>query len=609
MKEPLRLHAETFPPSGGMAADGMKKLLGNPALTLLQTMVREAVQNSWDARLRDGGVSFRVSLRRLKPGEAACLKEQVLHELPRPAGSRGPLRQLLASPEPVILELSDWGTRGLGGPTRADIVPGKGEHNDFVNFVRNMGARRDTAQGGGTYGYGKSSLYQMSRCSTVLIDSLSVDHGGRERRRFIGCHLGDAADVGARARLTGRHWWGVGDPEDGLVEPAGGRAAAKLAASLGLPPREEGHTGTTLAVLDPDTDDLPLEDVAARVIETLLWFLWPKMIAGNDGHPPIRFQVEVDGDPIEIPHPESFPPLDLLVEAYRAVKARSANVEEIWSERPVRLLGHLATSRGFRRDRIHLTDPDDSLIPHSCSHIALMRPVELVVRYEEGTALPSEAHEWAGVFICDDDREVEQAFADAEPPAHDDWIPDKMPKGWGKTFVRVALRQIRAIASTFALPDPGAAGGVSPQPSLAWAADRMGAFIPFLSQPAIGGTRSGGNPRARWRVSSPRFHTLEEGSGGGEAIFELEVMNGTTGALSIHATPCLVIDGALAEASEAGELDDRFLGWEDIEGASVRAERTLVVAPGTQGTYHARVAVPDDAAIGLRVTTAGAAVA
>ena len=63
----LRLHAETFPPSGGMAADGMKRLLGNPTLSVLQTVVREAVQNSWDARLADGGVGFHISLRRLTP--------------------------------------------------------------------------------------------------------------------------------------------------------------------------------------------------------------------------------------------------------------------------------------------------------------------------------------------------------------------------------------------------------------------------------------------------------------------------------------------------------------------------------------------------------------
>lgn len=48
-----------------------------------------------------------------------------------------------------------------------------------------------------------------------------------------------------------------------------------------------------------------------------------------------------------------------------------------------------------------------------------------------------------GVFICESDDEVESAFADSEPPAHDDWIPNNLPRGYKKTFVRVALRNIQ----------------------------------------------------------------------------------------------------------------------------------------------------------------------
>lgn len=609
MSDSLQLHAETFPPSGGMAADGMKRLLGNPNLSLLQTVIREAVQNSWDARIVDENVEFHISLRRLGTRELSVLREQVLNVLPRPRASRAPLREFLAAEEPVIMELSDWGTRGLGGPTRADVVPAKGEHNDFVNFVRNMGARRDLAQGGGTYGYGKSSLYQMSHCSTVLIDSLSTSPGGRARRRFIGCHLGDAADIGGE-RLTGRHWWGIGDPEgEGLVEPLGGRAASRLSAALGMPTRDEGDTGTTLAILDPDTEDRSLDEIAGEVVETLLWYLWPKMIANPAGQPAVRFRVSVDGSPVEIPQPESFPPLDLLLEAYRAVKVQERGVTEIWSERPIKLLGHAAVSRGFRRPRVHLTDPDTTIIPATCAHIALMRPVELVVRYEVGTALPSEAHEWAGVFICDDDDGVEQAFADAEPPAHDDWVPDKMPKSRGKTYVRVALRKIRDLASTFALPDPGAVGGVSSQPSLAWAADRMGAFIPFVGQQGSRPPQGGGGPRSTWRINGPRFHSLEEGPGGPEAVFDFDVTNATGGALNVVATPCLVIDGGLADASDEGEIDGGFLSWEDDNGSVITSERTLVVPPGTQTSCRARVTVPQDAAVGLKISAGGAAVA
>ena len=60
MSEPLNLHAECFAAAGGMAADGMKKLLGTPTLSLLETVVRETVQNTWDARLVQTGVGYRI---------------------------------------------------------------------------------------------------------------------------------------------------------------------------------------------------------------------------------------------------------------------------------------------------------------------------------------------------------------------------------------------------------------------------------------------------------------------------------------------------------------------------------------------------------------------
>ena len=78
-----------------------------------------------------------------------------------------------------------------------------------------------------------------------------------------------------------------------------------------------------------------------------------------------------------------------------------------------------------------------------------MRPAELVVKYLEGPALPTDSVEYGGVFICDE--EVEEAFAAAEPPAHDDWIPDNLT-GRDKTFVRVALRRIRDTVNEYAAP-------------------------------------------------------------------------------------------------------------------------------------------------------------
>ena len=61
------------------------------------------------------------------------------------------------------------------------------------------------AQGGGTYGFGKSSLFKISRCKAIIVHSaIAAEHG--LEHRLIGNALGAAFDH-AGLRYTGRHWW------------------------------------------------------------------------------------------------------------------------------------------------------------------------------------------------------------------------------------------------------------------------------------------------------------------------------------------------------------------------------------------------------------------
>ena len=53
--------------------------------------------------------------------------------------------------------------------------------------------------------------------------------------------------------------------------------------------------------------------------------------------------------------------------------------------------------------------------------------------------------QWGGVFICDDNEEIEKAFAKSEPPAHDELKPNSTNEisKEQKTFVRSALKNIK----------------------------------------------------------------------------------------------------------------------------------------------------------------------
>jgi len=202
-----------------------------------------------------------------------------------------------------------------------------------------------------------------------------------------------------------------------------------------------------------------------------------------------------------------------------------------------------------------------------------MRPVELVVKYIAGEPLPDRRFEWAGVFICSEDDDIEEAFALSEPPTHDDWVYDNLPKGNTKTFVRVALARLNEIAR----PGSGQAIQAEAQsvdgPSLAATASTMGAFLDKVSATGPGKSTPGpGSPSARktLAISRPRFVGLQLWDDGHPvARFQADLQNdGSDEQLHVIAEPHLIIDGGL---TATGDLPGWFaLSVSDISLGDVR---------------------------------------
>ena len=600
----LSLFSEPFAPTGNMAGEGFRRLLGRPALGLLQTVLRESLQNVVDAAVTDEGPKVLVRVRKLGGDQLRTLREAVLAEPLAAECSADPTKSLDAAVR--ILEIADFRTIGLSGPTRADHVHVGGEPPNFVNFFRNVGAGRDSHQGGGTYGYGKSSFYAVSQRATILADSLThVD--GVEERRFLGCHLGAAFDVaanGARKRYTGRHWWGIRDETDN-IEPLRGDAAAELAHALGLPVRGAGNTGTTIMVLDPELPDVDSDGVAKEIIETILWNFWPRMTQDCPQHRRLAVNVEVEGCAWTVPTPESFPPLDLFARAMAQIRSKDAEVRVVHCERPKKMLGQLAVAKGVAAARDTISVRRVSLVPAQSCHIALMRPVELVVKYLKGTPFPDSRFEWAGVFLCSDADEVEAAFAQSEPPAHDDWVPDNLPKGYGKTFVNVALARLKEEAAMFAHGPGSGVGSTHSQEGLVDAAALLGAALaggvapgPGTRQPTGGG---GSSPNGT-TVGKAVFQRLLLGSSGERiARFTSVLKNGGGDSeLSVVARAFVCVDGGGGDASASEEHPVRVLTMSLAQGERSSDGGRLQV--GRQaGKIVIDVQAPNDAAVGVKL--------
>ena len=155
----LSPYSEPYGPTGNIG-ENFRRLLGAPSLDRLQTVVREAVQNIADAAKLGVGPEIEIRLRRLTPSQRNVLASRVICGQLQEPRSNELLAAMRSRRGLVVMEICDFGTTGLGGPTRSDQIPSGERNTDFIDFLRNVGTARDTAHGGGTYGFGKVALYR-----------------------------------------------------------------------------------------------------------------------------------------------------------------------------------------------------------------------------------------------------------------------------------------------------------------------------------------------------------------------------------------------------------------------------------------------------------------
>ena len=393
------------------------------------------------------------------------------------------LAELLRHDEIWALEVSDRGTVGLGGPIRNDLAVDPGQDTDFIDLVFNIGAPRDAYLGGGTYGFGKTISYVASSVGTILIWSRCQGSSGLEYR-LIGSAIGDGFNMNGR-RFTGRHWWGNAIAPESRVEPVVGDLAAELGEAVFATRFDHDDTGTSILILDPQLGGDSPEENVELLARAVVWNLWPKLLAEQSGYSRMNITVQLNGTSIALPSIERHSFLSGHAQCLLAVRAAQAgsdptglplkypvSVEEIRLKRPKKLLGHLALTRYPVPPRTE-----------SPSHvITFMRQAELVVRYVERQELDVEGFQWAGVFkpVAD----VDDSFALAEPPAHDDWVPQAVQDKGQRTEVRIALARIREAADKYLSPRKPSLDSSDATPSAAHVGDMLADLLGGLEGPA-----------------------------------------------------------------------------------------------------------------------------
>lgn len=533
------------------------------------------------------------------------------------------LEQVLADKDVAMLIVTDRGTRGLCGPTRADLA--SDEYNDFVAFVRNSGRAEGKMLGGGTYGFGKGVLYDASVASTIMVFT-RTSSAGRPVTRFMAIGMGSPFIAKGR-HYTGRHWWGAASSVTG-VEPVTGARAVALARGAGMMTIPEGATGTAIAVIAPVAHDEEVaEDIVQRIADAATWWAWPHMVGNGDG-PTIAFSFSNDGKTLVAPDPSKHPVLRHHVAAYpKALAVLDGNkvaggwpwtAMEIRSARPKRRLGALV-HRKFPAEQAGIAPGQNP--PADLSHISLMRNPRLIVQY---MPVPPDVNGQltAGVFVVP--PELDRDFALSEPVAHDEWVPGYLElEKFGRNPVKQALdrlkAELRSASDNGGVPvqTPGGLTGVARLATVM--GDLLegqpggidaGTSVPPGKAAGSGfspGGKTGGAPgrgsrgRGVQMQGEPELLLLK---GTAIAQFNMTTLVAEGHAVRLVATPHVLVDGGAAEKPDDPPLGSEVpvvTGW-IVDGSPAAPGATLELSQTGQHEVAVRITQPQDAAVTVHIS-------
>ena len=637
--KPLKIHSEKFRPEGGASGQGIMRALGRPRLDRISVLIREAVQNSWDARIRTGApatVSVSAVLARFSKSELEVLKSTVFAATP----PNHPLKALLR-PGMRRLTLEDRGTVGLCGPVFVEKPPTADDR--FINFCRMFGRASEGPLGGGTFGYGKAVYFGSSQAATIIIFTRCQD-GARRADRLIAMSLWKATD---QQMDTGRHWWGVpSDRHRHVTGPVTGQEARKLAKDIGFAPFLDDETGTSIMILAPRFDGALSEHpvVAAKCIaESMVIWFWPRMLGAADKLGKLQFSVECDKEAVSVPDPAKDTPFSGYARALKNLVANARRgrdiqpphiVQEIRSARPAARLGYLSIALAPRHPRkdfaIVSEAPDGPYIedhafadqvdegatqPAHCHHIALVRAPGQVIKYMQYRPYPDAGMEYTGVFLVDGEHDhsgrsaddVDVAFARAEPPSHDDWVPDELEDDWHKRYVRVGYREIRESADAFVDLGRPAVDSISQDPLGAISAD-LGELLGTPGNGAspagrgTGGGGGGGSARGgQAQIQITGDGMLEDLDGSPVFVLPFRIEGPLEQPIVLRASPRVLLAGGGTETeAPTGDGQPTVLGWR--KGSKSVETSDLRVRVGDTGDWQVVVGIAGEAMIGVSLS-------
>ena len=256
-------------------------VLQSSGFTAEERLVREALQNSVDARREAAEAPVAVRIERLSvTGSEKAKLVSALRLADEPLGrqthfglpSGNALETITDDDVPLsLLIISDFNTKGLGGN-----FGGTGDDDHFGRLVINLGVddKADASSvSGGSFGFGKTVYGKASKIGVVAFYSVfqPTEASDGAHARFMATGLFSAHDHSGTS-YDGFAFFGAPDPDhpDEAI-PFVDSDAHAVAASCGIPARPADEHGTSIIIVDCDYD---ME--ALKRASELYW--WPRLI-------------------------------------------------------------------------------------------------------------------------------------------------------------------------------------------------------------------------------------------------------------------------------------------------------------------------------------------
>lgn len=451
-------------PTGGTGGGAYSKLFRNDVLPTADLLVREVIQNSWDAaashRSRNAPpFSFRFRFDRIggahKKRFIAAADLQALEQQRSGLGdsrdwpSMDVVKGIFQEEKDLeVLYLEDYGTHGMyGDPARIT-----GSHLYKALYVLGSTSKDDqlTSQGG-SFGFGKSAFIGTSAVRTAIVHTrFAKVPDDAATQRLVGFTWWGEHELGAQP-FEGRAMFGIPAKEARLgAHPLVDGDAEELAQALGMPKRDDSEEsrGSTVLLLSPEVGPEDIRDAVER-------YWWPAL---EDQL--IDVSIET-ADGIELkPRPRLNAKLRPFLQAYGIATGtktpRNSREERIasskWrSDAEGTKFGTLALV--IDREYVpSINDEESGLGDMATPTIALIRGPKMVIEYRSfSSRLPIR-----GVYIAD--PSIDQFLREVEPPAHNTWDNlgsldiSERSRDVAKGVLSRIRRSVKEFAAEFAPP-------------------------------------------------------------------------------------------------------------------------------------------------------------